>query len=247
MILAAASVPLAAGPVIPGSYGKTDKCVTENHTFCWSWFTGHWGQRFEPRLIEHIELTLIALGCGFAIAFVLALLAFRARWLAPPITFVTSLLYTIPSFATFFILVPITGINWLTVEIALTSYTLLTLFTNTLAGLNGVSEEVRDAAAGIGLTRSQLLWRVELPLAIPAIVAGLRIAAVTTVSLATLAAVIVPAGLGKAIFDALADNAFKTAFIAAGVLAVLLALAADGLLVLLQRLLTPWAARRRVA
>jgi osmoprotectant transport system permease protein len=242
-----ASLLAASGPVIPGSYGKTDQCVTQNNLFCWSWFTGHWGQRFQPRLIEHIQLTLIALAVGFTIAFVLALLAYRARWLAPPITFVASLLYTIPSFATFFILVPITGINWYTVEIALTSYTLLTLFTNTLAGLNGVSEEIRDAAAGIGLTRAQMLWRIELPLAVPAIIAGLRIAAVTTVSLATLAAVIVPAGLGKAIFDALAENDFKTGFIAAGVLAVLLALAADGLLVVLQRVLTPWAARRRIA
>ena len=151
-----------------------------------------------PRLIEHIELTLIALVVGFVIAFALALVAYRARWLAAPITFVASLLYTIPSLATFFILVPITGINWWTVEIALTSYTLLTLFTNTLAGLNGVSGDVRDAATGIGLTKSQLLWRVELPLAVPAIIAGVRVAAVTTISLATVAAAVVPAGLGQA-------------------------------------------------
>jgi osmoprotectant transport system permease protein len=236
----------SGGPVIPGSYGKVDTCVAQNHTFCWNWFTANWGSRFQPRLVEHVQLTLIALAIGFVISFALALLAYRAKWLAPPITFVASVLYTIPSLATFFILVPITGINWYTVEIALTSYTLLTLFTNTLAGLNGVSPEVRDAAAGIGLTRRQSLWRVELPLAVPAIIAGLRVAAVTTVSLATLAAVVVPAGLGKGIFDALAQSNFKTGFIAAGVLAVLLALAADALLVILQRVLTPWAARRRI-
>src|ERR1700712_3279245 len=115
---------LAAGPVVPNFGGGTDSCVDHNRFFCWSYFTDNWNggkYKFETRLIEHIELTLIALVVGFVIAFALALLAYRAHWLAAPITFVASLLYTIPSLATFFILVPITGINWWTVEIALTS------------------------------------------------------------------------------------------------------------------------------
>lgn len=238
-----------AEPTIPNFGGASD-CVKRNAFFCWDSFTDNWNggkYKFEDRLIEHIELTLIALAVGFAISFLLAVIAFRSKWLALPISFVTSLLYTIPSLATFFILVPITGINWWTIEIALTSYTLLILFTNTLAGLNGVSSEIRDAAAGAGMTQRQILWRVELPLALPAIVAGIRVAAVTTISLATIAAAVVPAGLGKPIFDALGSNSFNTAFIAAGTLAVLLALFADAFFVVLQRLATPWAAQRRSA
>ncbi len=233
-----------SGPVIP-NFGGASRCVRTNGGFCWNWFTSHWGNTFEPALVQHIELTLIAVGIGFAIAFVLALAAHRARWLVPPVTFVTSLLYTIPSLAAFEILVPITGINRVTVEIALVSYTLLVLFTNTLAGLSGVSAEVRDAAAGIGLTPRQTLLRVELPLALPTIFAGLRVATVTIISLATVAAYILPQGLGKVIFDALHNGDFNTKFIAAGVLAIILALAADALLAGAQRILTPWAAARR--
>ncbi len=236
----------ASGPVIP-NFGSTSSCVKNNGTFCWDWFKERWSTTFVPALYQHIELTLIAVAAGFAIAFVLALSAFRLHWLVPPVTFVTSLLYTIPSLALFEILVPITGINYWTVEIALVSYTLLILFTNILAGLNAVSADVRDAAAGIGLTRVQSLWQVELPLAVPTIIAGLRVAAVTIISLATVAAYVVPAGLGKIIFDALGSGDFNTAFIAAGTLCVLLALVADALFTLLQRLLTPWSNARRVA
>jgi osmoprotectant transport system permease protein len=237
---------LAAGPVIP-DFGKTSSCVKDNGTFCWDWFKGRWHRTFVPALMQHIELSLVAIGIGFVIGFALALAAYRARWLVPPITFVTSLLYTIPSLAAFEILVPITGINYTTVEIPLVSYTLLILFTNILAGLSGVSPEVRDAAAGIGLTPTQSLLRIELPLAVPTIIAGVRVAAVTIISLTTVAAYIVPAGLGKIIFDALGSGDFNTAFLGAGTLCVALALAADGLLAILQRLLTPWAAARRIA
>jgi len=140
--------------------------------------------------------------------------------------------------------VPITGLTLLTVEIALISYTLLILFRNILEGLRGVSPDVREAAEGMGLTARQSLWRVELPLALPAIIAGLRVATVTVISLATVAAFVVDEGLGSPIFAAL-QNSFKTEVIAAGALAVALALVADGLLLGVQRLLTPWAAARR--
>jgi osmoprotectant transport system permease protein len=236
----------AGGPTIP-SFGTTSSCVTNNDTFCWDWFTENWSSKvdFQARLIEHVKLTVIAVAVGFVIAFALAVLAHRKRWMVGPVTFVGSLLYTIPSLAAFQILVTITGINDWTVEIALVSYTLLILFTNSLAGLSGVSADVVDAARGTGLTDTQILLRVELPLALPTIIAGLRVAVVTIISLATVAAFIVPEGLGKPIFDALGSGDFNTKFIASGVLCILLALFADALFVILQRVLTPWAAARR--
>jgi osmoprotectant transport system permease protein len=234
-----------ADPVIP-SFGTTSTCVKQNDAFCWDWFSDHWSSTFVPAIWQHIQLTIIAVVIGFAIAFTLAILAHLYHFLIAPVTFATSLLYTIPSLAAFEILVPITGINWVTVEIALTSYTLLILFTNSLAGLSGVSPDVVDAARGTGLTNPQILWRVELPLALPTIIAGLRIATVTTISLATIASFVVPAGLGKIIFDALGNNNFNTAFLAAGLLCIILALLADGLLAGVQRLMTPWASARRI-
>ncbi|MGH8859861.1 MAG: ABC transporter permease [Jatrophihabitantaceae bacterium] len=237
---------LLAGPTIP-NFGGSSSCVTNNDTFCWDWFKENWSSKvnFQARLIEHIELTVIAVAIGFAISFVLAVLAHRSRWLIAPVTFVSSLLYTVPSLAAFEIMVTITGINDYTVEIALVSYTLLILFTNTLAGLSGVSPDVVDAARGTGLTGMQILLRVELPLALPTIIAGLRVAVVTIISLATVAAFIVPEGLGKPIFDALNAGDFNTKFIASGVLCILLALLADALFVVVQRVLTPWASARR--
>ena len=234
----------ADGPVIP-NFGSTSSCVKNDGTFCWDWFSSRWGSTFEPALVQHIVLTLIAVGIGFAISFVLAVLAHRLRWMVAPVTLLTSLLYTIPSLAAFEILVPITGLGYLTIEIPLVTYTLLILFTNTLAGLSGISPDVLDAAHGMGLTPRQALTRVELPLALPTIIAGLRVAVVTIVSLATIAAYVTPYGLGKPIFDALSNGGFNTAFIGAGALCILLALVADGLFVGLQRLLTPWAAARR--
>ncbi len=227
-----------AEPVIP-DFGRGSTCVRENGTFCWDWVGDHWGDTLRPALVQHVALTLIAVGIGFAIAFTLALVAYRRGRLTTPVVLVTGLLYTIPSLALFQLLVPFTGLSRTTAEIALVSYTLLILFRNTLAGLNGVPEEVRDAARGMGLTSRQLLWKVELPLALPAIVAGLRIATVTVISLATVAVFVVDQGLGAPIYAGL-QQTFKTELIAAGALCVVLALAADGLLVLAQRALTPW-------
>lgn len=237
----------AGDPVIPDFGGGGDSsCARENGTFCWDWFRENWSDTFVPALGEHVKLTIIAIVVGFAIATVLALIAYRARWTETPITVVTGALYTIPSLALFQLLVPITKLSVLTAEIALVSYTLLILFRNMLEGLRGVPEEVRDAALGMGLTDRQVLWRVELPLALPAVMAGLRIATVTVISLATVAAFIIDEGLGGPIFRAIQSGVFKTELIAAGVLAIALALFADGLLVLVQRFLTPWAAATRV-
>ena len=227
-----------AEPVIP-DFGRGSSCVRENGAFCWDWVRDHWDDTLRPALLQHVALTLIAVAIGFALAFALALLAHRSGRLTTPVVLVTGLLYTIPSLALFQLLVPFTGLSRTTAEIALVSYTLLILFRNTLAGLAGVPEEVRDAARGMGLTRRQLLWRVELPLALPAIVAGLRIATVTVISLATVAVFVVDQGLGAPIYAGLQET-FKTELIAAGALCVALALAADALLVLAQRALTPW-------
>jgi osmoprotectant transport system permease protein len=235
-----------SGPVIP-DFGTGNSCVRDNGAFCWSWVKDNWSDVLWPALRQHVVLTLIAVVVGFAIAFTLALLAHRRRWLEPPVTLSTQILYTIPSLALFQLLVAFTGLTRTTAEIALVSYTLLILFRNTLAGLRSVPDEVRESARGMGLTSRQLLWQVELPLALPSIVAGLRIATVTVISLATVAAFVVNEGLGAPILDAVQRNVFKTEIYAAGGLAVALALLVDALLVIAQRAATPWARRGRAA
>jgi osmoprotectant transport system permease protein len=231
-----------AGPVIP-TFQRGSSCVRENRQFCWAWFSSHWSSTFQPRLIEHIELVAIAVGIGFVIAMACALIAYRWRWFDGPATGVFAFFYTIPSLAFFQLMIPFTGLTRLSAEIALVSYTLLILFRNIVTGLHDVPPDALEAAQAMGLTRRQTLWRVELPLALPAIMAGVRIATVTTISLATVAAIIGVGGLGEPIFNAI-QSGFKTQFVAAGVLAILLAFVADALLVLLQRALTPWARAR---
>jgi len=242
-VISGPAISLAA-TVIP-NFGRADNCLQQNHPFCWSWFSSHWGDTFQPALIQHIVLTLIAVAIGFVIALALALLARSRGWLITPITGVTSLLYTIPSLALFEILIPITGLTRLTIEIALVSYTLSILFRNILIGLNEVPAEVREAARGMGFNSRQILWRVEFPLALPAIIAGLRTATVTVISLATVAGLVIAEGLGFPIFRGLQVQ-LATQYFAGGLVAVLLALVADGLLVLAQRFGTPWARTRRV-
>jgi osmoprotectant transport system permease protein len=230
------------GPVIP-NFGGASECVTNNDLFCADWVQKNWSGTLQPALIDHVKLTLIAVAIGFGIAFVAAVIARRFRLFEQPFSLFSALVYTIPSIALFQVLVPFTGLTETTVEIALVGYTLLILFRNTLAGFRAVPEDVLEAARGMGLRGYEILWRIEVPLALPSIMAGLRIAVVTIVSLATLAAFVIPEGLGHPIFIALRDY-FKTEIIAAGALAVLLALVFDGLLVLAQRLLTPWARAR---
>jgi len=244
-------VPLAdgdpgSGPVIP-SFGDQPSCISERTGhWCWPWVREHWHDTLWTGLVQHLELVGIAIAIGFVIAFAAAVLAYRYRWFETPIGLLTAFLYTVPSIAAFEILLPITGITWTTVLIPLVAYTLLILFRNILAGLRGVPDEALEAARGMGLTDGQTLWRVQLPLALPAIIAGVRIAVVTTISLATIAAFINPIGLGKPIFDGIQDD-FDTKVLAAGGLAILLALLADFLLVGVQRLVTPWARVRRAS
>jgi osmoprotectant transport system permease protein len=236
-------------PVIPnfgGPPGGPHGCIAQNGTFCWDWVTAHWGDILQPHLVEHLKMTAIAVGIGFVIALAAALMAHRMHWFETPFSAFSALLYTIPSLALFQLLVPFTGLTLTTIEIGLVGYTLLILFRNILAGLRSVPEEVLEAGRGMGLTRRQLLVRIELPLAMPAVMAGIRIAVVTTISLATVAAYITPLGLGAPIFYGLQTN-FTTEFVATGALAVLLAVTADIALVVVQRVLTPWSRARRPA
>jgi osmoprotectant transport system permease protein len=219
-----------------GDRSSGDASCVESNGFCPSWIADNW-QRYKEPLIQHIELTLIAVAIGFAIAFSLALAAHRRRWLIPPVTQITGILYTVPSVAAFFLLLPLTGRGTTTALIALVSYTLLIIFRNVITGLDGVPAEARDAGRGMGLTERQLLWRVELPLALPEIMAGLRIAVTTTVGLAALAFLAGAGGLGEAIFS---DIQFRSNVVVAGGLCVLLAVILDLLVLAVQKALTPW-------
>jgi osmoprotectant transport system permease protein len=245
--MAAVASPLAqSGPVIP-NFGRGDDCIRNNGKFCFTWFVDNFSQRFLPRVGEHLKMTAIAIVLGFVIAFAAALVAHRHPRFELPFANIASLFYTIPSIAFFQIMVPITGIGWTSIEIALVSYTLLILFRNILTGLREVPDDVKEAAEGMGLTRRQMLLRVELPLAVPAIIAGLRVATVTTISLATIAAFITPLGLGAPIFNAIQSGA-NTEFVGASLLAIALALMADVIIVVVQRVVSPWTrARRRTA
>jgi osmoprotectant transport system permease protein len=233
-----------AGPVIPNYAAQSSSCEVHNRLFCTEWVSHNWGPVLWPALREHVVLALIAVAIGFVVSMALALAAHRYGWLERPTILVSTVLYTIPALALFELLAAPVGLNVFSAEIALVSYTLLILFRNILAGLRAVPAEVLDAAEGTGMSRRQTLLRVELPLALPAIIAGLRIAIVTTIALATIVYVIYDRGLGVPIHTALGEGPFKTELIVAGGLAILLALTADGLLVLAQRLLTPWARAR---
>jgi osmoprotectant transport system permease protein len=217
-----------------------DSCIAQNG-FCPDWIADNFDRYvaldMSSPFIEHVLLTVVAVAMGFAIAFGLAVVAYRRRWLVSPVTQVTAILYTIPSLAAFFLLLPITGRGFVTATIALVAYSLLIIFRNVLTGLDNVPEETKDAGRGMGLTSRQLLWRVELPLALPEILAGLRIATTTTVGLATLAFFAGAGGLGEEIY---ADITFKSNVVVAGGLAVLLAAALDALILLGQRAVTPW-------
>jgi osmoprotectant transport system permease protein len=204
-----------------------------------------WGRRDKvvSQLLQHIELTAIAVTVGLVISLPLAIWAYRRARVYGPITAVTGLLYTIPSLALFAVLVPITKLSITTAEIGLVSYTLLILIRNIVVGLRSVPEDVKEAARGMGYTPGQLLWRVELPLAVPAIVAGIRVATVSTIGLVTVAALIGKGGLGYFILEGL-RILYPTEMLLGAVLSVALAILADALLLLSQRALTPWARQR---
>jgi len=205
----------------------------------WDWIASHLDE-FAFRLGEHVELTVIAVGVGFVIAFALSLLILRVPRAEGPITWITGTLYTIPSLALFALLIPYTGLTILTAEIGLVGYTLLIFINNIVRGIRGVPADVREAAVGMGYTPREVLWRIELPLAAAVIIAGTRVATVSTIGLVTVTALIGQGGFGFLILIGL-QRFFTTELIAGAVLSVALAVVADALLVMLQRRLTPWA------
>jgi len=241
--VAEAALKLAAvGEVGEGFFhertSETLPCQAQDKLFCWGWAKDHI-DRYATPTVQHLELVVLSVAIGFAIAFALSLLAHRRPWLRPPLLAGTGVLYTIPSIAFFFLLLPITGRSRETAIIALSAYTLQIIYRNTMTGLANVPGSVKDAARGMGLTERQILWRVELPLATPEIVAGLRIATVSTVAIATLAVFAGGGGLGTQIYGG-GNIDFATSIIIAGGIAMLMALAFDALLLLTQRLTTPW-------
>lgn len=204
----------------------------------WGWVGDHLDDVW-TRTVEHVQLTAIAIVVGLVISTGLAAVAVRFRRTYAPITWTASLLYTIPSLALFGFLLPITGFGMVTAEIALVSYTLLILVRNIVAGIDGVPRAVREAADGMGYTRARRLWAIELPLALPTVIAGVRIASVTVIGLVTVTALIGQGGYGAFINDGL-NRSFSTPIVLGAALSVALALVVDALLVTLERRLSPW-------
>jgi osmoprotectant transport system permease protein len=204
----------------------------------WEYFIDEWDQ-IQQALFEHLELTVYAVLLGLVVSAGLAAVALRFRWTAGPINGLTAFLYTIPSVALFGILVPYFGLSRLTAVLPLAMYTLIILVTNIVAGFNAVPREVREAADGMGMTPARRVLRVELPLAGPYIIAGLRIAVVSTVGLVTVAAIIGQGGLGRLILDGLLRSFWTPMTIGAG-LSILLALALDALILFAGKRATPW-------
>jgi osmoprotectant transport system permease protein len=209
----------------------------------WSWVNDHTAE-IRQRVIEHLQLVGWSLLWGLVLAIPLALLAHRYHWLRGPTLSVTGILYTIPSIAAFSLLLPYTGLAQTTAIIPLTAYTLLILERNVLAGLDAVSGDVLEAAEGMGYSDRRRLFSVELPLAVPSIMAGLRIAAVTLIGLVPIAALVGQGGLGTFMLDGF-NRDFQTPLTVGTVLVVIIAVTVDALLLLAQRLVTPW--NRRVA
>lgn len=207
----------------------------------WDWITAHLDDIW-TRTVEHVQLTGYAVAIGFVIAMALSIVALRYRRTYTPITWFAGILYTIPSLAFFALLLPLTGLSMVTAEFGLVSYTLLILVRNIVAGVNSVPGPVREAATAMGYTRWRMFYEIELPLATPLIVAGLRIATVTTVGLVTITSLIGQGGYGFFITDGL-QRFFNTPLFLGAFLSIALAISLDLALVGVERVLTPW--RRR--
>jgi osmoprotectant transport system permease protein len=204
----------------------------------WDWTFNHLPD-IGHRVVEHLILTFIAVGVGFVIAFVLSLGIRQLPLLYSPVTWAAGVLYSIPSLALFALLIPFTGLSITTAEIGLVSYTLLILVRNIVSGFRSVPPDVRESAIGMGYSDWQLLWKIELPLASSIIIAGVRVALVTTIGLVTVTAVIGQGGLGALIVQGI-QQFFATPLVIGAVLSITLAVVLDSLLVALQRSVTPW-------
>ena len=211
----------------------------------WNYIRDQWDD-IQAALIDHIQLTVVSVLLGLLLSAVLAGLALRYRWTAGPITAISAVIYTIPSVALFGILVPYTGLSKTPAVIALTGYTFLILITAIMSGFRSVPRPVREAAEGMGMSRRTRVLTVELPLALPYIITGIRVATVTTVGLVTIASIIGQGGLGDLILDGL-RRTYWTPMIVGAVLSVVLALVLDLGIWLLGRAVTPWTRRGRAA
>jgi osmoprotectant transport system permease protein len=228
-------IPLVA-PALPD---LPDNCLTRNEWICGLYYDTRSAELREA-LLQHIGIVLSSVALGLLVAIPLAFLARRYRRLEGIIVGTTTAIYTIPSLALFSLLVPVTGLGHRTVLIGLSMYTLTILVRAILDGLDAVPADVRESALGVGYDARRMLWRVDIPLALPAFVSGLRVATVSAVALTTVGAILDFGGLGELIIE---DSTFKAQVLAGSVLCVALAVVLDLLLVLMQRLLTPWARR----
>jgi len=214
------------------------------------WFTWQYvkdnSDDLKHALITHIELTVVSVLIAIVISFPLALLCYRYRRFSGPVLGLTGVLYTIPSIALFAFIAPfpVFGLRKRTVVFGLVLYALLVLVRNMLVGLQNVPDDVRESARGMGYGRNRLLWKVELPVALPTIMAGVRVATVSTVALVTVGVLVGEGGLGQLILRGFNNNFYRAEILTASVLTVALGLAFDLLLSLATRLLTPWSRRR---
>jgi osmoprotectant transport system permease protein len=234
--LIAQIAPLLGKVEIHNRTGGNASCVADNKAFCLGWAVDNF-DRYTTPLLNHLLLVGVSVAIGFAVAFAMALASHGRGWLVPTFTGATGVLYTIPSLAFIFLLLPITGLGWTTAIIVLSVYTLQIIYRNIVAGLANVPAESREAGLGMGMTDRQLLWRVELPLALPEIIAGLRIATVSTVAIASLMVFANVDTLGGPLYQQIT---FKTNIVIAGGLTILMAVTFDLLLLVAQRLLAPW-------
>ncbi len=219
-----------------------DDCLARNEWICGAYLSSRRHILWEA-VLQHLQLTVTAVLIGLVLSLPLALAARRWRWAAGPVLGVTTVLYTVPSLAMFSLLLPVYGLSAALVVAGLVLYSLTLLVRNILAGLRAVPEETRQAARGMGYGPVRLLVAVELPLALPAAMAGLRIATVSAVSLVTIGAIVGYGGLGNLIYSGM-NTYFRAQVLTASVLCVVIAVAADLLLLLVQRLLTPWTRRQ---
>ncbi|WP_306370286.1 ABC transporter permease [Nocardiopsis sp. CC223A] len=217
----------------------------------WDWAAANWyfpqepGRGIRPRLVEHIRLAYASIAIGLALAIPLGLACVRWKVLYPPLLTGVNVLYAVPSIALFFLLLPYTGFSDWTAILPLALYTLVILLPNVVDGLNQVPDHVRQAAVAMGFGPLRRLVRVETPVAVPVIIAGLRVASVATISMVSVASLVGLGGLGRLILSDGFRRQFDAPIVVGVVLVVLLAFATDALLVLAQRLLTPWARRDR--
>jgi osmoprotectant transport system permease protein len=213
--------------------------ANDANSFVWWDWVGRNRDDIWDKTVEHLQLTGVALGIGLVLSVVLSVIALRWRRTYGPITWVTGLLFSIPSVALFAFLVPITGLSFTTAEIGLVSYTLLILIRNIVAGVDGVPDAVKEAADGMGYTRWRRFREVDLRLATPTIIAGIRIASVTVIGLVTVTALIGAGGLGDLILEGLGRD-FTTPIVVGAVLSIVLAVVIDLVLLAVQRVVTPW-------